>query len=81
MQTRPSAADIRAWLVARITDVLEIPPDEIEIDAPIMNLALSSVEAVSLSGELEDYLGMSLSPTLIYQHSSLASLADYLAQA
>jgi acyl carrier protein len=78
MMGGPSVEDIVAWLVARVAEILEVPIDEIDVDGPIMNLALSSVEAVSLSGELEEYVGTNLSPTLIYQHASLSSLAAHL---
>jgi acyl carrier protein len=79
MESGFKADEIMQWLVTRISDILEISAEEIDVEAPIMNLALSSVEAIGLSGELEEYLGVGLSPTLVYQHPSLSSLAHHLA--
>ena len=76
-----SSEAICHWLVVRIAALLETPADDIDPDAPLMNFALSSVEAVSLSGELEEFLDVPLSPLVIYQHPTVASLARHLAGA
>ena len=41
-------------------------------------MGLDSVQAVRLSAELEDYLNIKLSPTIIYDYPNISSLAAYL---
>ena len=41
---------------------------------------MDSVAAVDLSGELEDWLKIQLSPMVAWKYSTPATLADYLAQ-
>ncbi len=72
--------DLRAWLVARIAATLRVDPAAIDDRAPLADLGLSSTDAVTLSGELEELLGRDLSPTLVYEHPSIAALADHLAR-
>jgi acyl transferase domain-containing protein/acyl-CoA synthetase (AMP-forming)/AMP-acid ligase II/acyl carrier protein len=72
--------DIETWLIAKVAERLGILPEEINIDEPLASYGLSSLAAVGLSGELQEWLGRSLSPTLLYDYSSIASLAQYLGQ-
>jgi amino acid adenylation domain-containing protein len=75
----PDAAAIQAWLAAQIADLLAIDVDEIDGQASFESFGLSSREAVALSGDLEEWLGRRLSPTLVYEYPSIVTLADYLA--
>jgi acyl carrier protein len=58
---------------------LAIDAREISIVEPFANYGLSSVAAVSLSGELSDWLGIELSPILAYEYPTVEALARYLA--
>jgi len=73
------ADNLEAWLVAKISSLTGIQAKEISVDQPFAHFGLDSVAAVSLSGELEDWLGRKLSPTLVYDYPSVKALADYLA--
>ncbi len=74
-----SKADIQAWLTAQIASELDIPPEAIDPGAPFESYGLSSRDAVTLSGDLEDLLDRSLSPTIVYNYPSVAALAAHLA--
>jgi len=58
----PTAEAIQAWLVSKLSEELGIEPHDIDIREPFASYALGSVQAVSLSGDLEDWLGRQLSP-------------------
>ncbi|MBN3959943.1 type I polyketide synthase [Nostoc sp. NMS8] len=68
---------IAAWLVAKVTEQLQ-SPQEINIDEPLAQYGLGSLAAVRISGELQEWLGRELSPTLLYDYPSIAVLAQYL---
>ena len=74
----PRAA-IHQWLITRLSELRSIPPGQIDDRRPFESLGVDSLLAVQLSGELEEYLGMSLAPTLLYDHPSIGALAEHLA--
>lgn len=75
-----SSAEISEWLVGQIAGILSLPEDDIDPDATFDSFGLASRDAVSLSGDLEDYLDRRLSPTLLYQYPTVRELADHLAK-
>jgi phthiocerol/phenolphthiocerol synthesis type-I polyketide synthase C len=75
---RPSGEAIRTWLVARIAELLRIDARDVDLHKPLANFGLNSVQAVSLSGELEDWLGTQLAPTLLYDYPTIDTIAAHL---
>ncbi len=75
----PPVGAIREWLVAQLSHVLGVEPQDIDIREPFANYGLTSVDAVSLSGDLEEWLELSLSPTLAYEYPTIETLARHLA--
>ncbi|NEO89527.1 MAG: acyl carrier protein [Moorea sp. SIO3G5] len=73
-------SEIKDWLVTYIAQLLEITPDEIEIDIPFDGYSLDSAAAVGLSGDLEEWLGCEFEPTLLYDYPTIETLAKYLAE-
>ncbi|HEY0068877.1 MAG TPA: acyl carrier protein [Chloroflexia bacterium] len=73
-------AAIQAWLVDYLSRLLKVEPQTIDVQEPFENFGLSSMDAVGLSGELESWLGIQLSPMLVYTYPTIESLAGYLAE-
>jgi acyl transferase domain-containing protein/acyl-CoA synthetase (AMP-forming)/AMP-acid ligase II/acyl carrier protein len=81
-QTRtnaPSMQEIEAWLVARLAEALRVSPRTLDVHTPLASYGMDSAQAVSLSGDLEEWLGREFSPTLVYDYPSIRALATYLA--
>lgn len=74
-----SLDEIRNWLIARLSEILRIESDSIDIEAPFSTFGLSSVAGVELSGEIECWLGRPVSPLLAYEYPSIETLARCLA--
>src|ERR1700694_1180349 len=74
----PTTQAISDWLVARLSEVLGVAPQDIDIREPLTNFGLTSRDAVGLSGDLEDWLGRRLLPTLVYEYPTVEALARYL---
>ncbi|WP_036801169.1 type I polyketide synthase [Pleurocapsa sp. PCC 7319] len=70
---------IQSWLVENLARRLGISTSEIEINEPFASSGLNSVDAISLSADLEDWLDIKLSPTIVYDYPNIAELAAYLA--
>lgn len=71
---------IQTWLVSQLAGRLGMKAAEIEIQKDFPDYGMNSIEAVNLSGELENYLGRRLSPTLIWDYPNIEALAEYLAE-
>jgi natural product biosynthesis luciferase-like monooxygenase protein len=71
--------EIVDWLVMRIAERAHMDAHAVDLHAPFVQFGLNSLEAVGLSGELEQWLEQTLSPTLIYDYPSIDALARYLA--
>ncbi|WP_406694053.1 amino acid adenylation domain-containing protein [Singulisphaera sp. Ch08] len=76
---RPRASDVEAWLIARLAGTLGIQAGQIDTKTPFSGYGLSSLQAVGLAGELQDWLGQPLSPTLVYEYPTIKELAGHLA--
>jgi phthiocerol/phenolphthiocerol synthesis type-I polyketide synthase D len=74
-----SMIEIQNWMVAFVATELNLSTDEIPIDEPLVNLGMSSRQAVFLTGALEDFLGVAVDPAVIWEHPSIGKLAGHLA--
>ena len=77
---RRTADEIQIWLASQLAERLSLPEDEVDLRAPFDTFGLSSREAVFLSGDMEEWLGQRLSPTLLYEYPTIESLAAFLAE-
>ena len=74
------ATTIQIWLVNQIAERLGMEPDEIDLDEDFANYGLNSIEAVNLSGDLENRLGRRLPPTILWDYPNISALSEYLAK-
>jgi 8-amino-7-oxononanoate synthase len=74
---RPAAA-LEQRILQLIAEQLGTSAASLDPAAPFARYGLDSLRAASISGILEQQLGRTLSPTLLYNHSSVAELAAYL---
>lgn len=71
---------IQAWLVSHLAELLKMAPQEIDLRTHFDRYGLDSAEVVTLTGDLEDWLGRELSPSLLYDYLTIADLAQHLAE-
>ncbi|MDZ7963672.1 MAG: beta-ketoacyl synthase N-terminal-like domain-containing protein [Nostoc sp. DedSLP03] len=74
------AAEIQDWLVNKIAQRQNIAPQSIDPRESFAYYGLDSIAAVSLSADLEDWLGCQLLPTLAYDYPTIATLSAYLTE-
>ena len=72
---------IEKWLAAKLSNLLGVEPHEIDIREPFASYGMGSTEAVSLSGELADFLGRKVPADLAYEFPTIESLARHLTAA
>jgi thioester reductase-like protein len=78
LAVHPNAAAIERWLIQRIAQELKVPEDQIDPTTPFSDFSLSSLDAMSISGELETHIGKRVPPTLLYDYPTIRLLAEYL---
>jgi acyl carrier protein len=71
-------ADIQSWIVSYLADLLEIHVNEIDTTIPFDRYGLDSVVTVSLIGDLAEWLGYELEPTLAYDYPTVEALVRHL---
>jgi|SRR5215213_10451912 len=76
---QPDAEAIQAWLVSHVSEALKVSTAEIDACVPFANYGMSSMAAVSLSGDLEDWLGRPLPATIMWDYPTINALAEHLA--
>jgi acyl carrier protein len=74
----PSQESIVFWLTQWIAKELGLPVETIETSQSLLNYSLSSVTAMMLVGDLEEWLGLTLPPTLVWDYPSIDAIASYL---
>jgi 1-acyl-sn-glycerol-3-phosphate acyltransferase len=74
------AAEVTAWLVAQIARELHLDPEGIDVDKPIAVLGIDSLTVATLTADLEDRFGRSLTETLLRQDLTIATLSDAVAR-
>lgn len=74
----PTVAEIQAWIVSYLAELLEVDPDDVDVTIPFDRYGLDSSAAVGMTGELEDWLGCEIDPTVMYDYPTIASLVQHL---
>jgi 8-amino-7-oxononanoate synthase len=79
-QTGSWAIQIETWLGNWLREKRQLPTTEIDTQQSFADYGLNSLEIVTLTGDLEKWLGESVSPTLIWDYPSLKGLAVHLSK-
>ncbi|MBB5913648.1 polyketide synthase 13 [Nocardia transvalensis] len=77
--TEMSVAELREWLRRWVAEATGQPVENITTDRPMEEFGLASRDALALGGDIEDLTGVMLNATVVYQHPTIASLAEVIA--
>ncbi len=77
----PDAASIRAWLRAKVAERARVAPATIDPGAPFVSFGLGSADMLEVVGELELWLGRSVSTTLLWEEPTIRAVAARLGAA
>lgn len=70
---------IENWLVTHLALYLKVPANEIDIKQPFTVCGLDSSVAITMTGELGEWLNCELEPTLFWEYPNIQALAEHLA--
>lgn len=74
-----TADEIIQWLTAYLADALDLEAESIDADADLREHGLDSSAAITLTGDLEDWLHKDVDPALLEDHRSIRAVARFLA--
>jgi len=69
---------IEQWIVNRLSECAGVDPQDIDIELPCTAYGLDSLTGLTLVGDLELWLNVRLSPTLLWEVPSIERLVQYL---
>lgn len=75
-----SAAEIQAWMVSHLAEVLSVEADEIDPSVNLESYGLDSAQAMTMVSQLEKLLGFQPSPLLLWHYPTIESLSQRLAE-
>jgi acyl carrier protein len=70
--------ELERWITRLIGELLEVPPESIDVTMRLDRYGLDSVAALSVVDELERHLGRELDPALLYDFPTVRELARHL---
>ena len=75
MTPQTQAPAVVEFLTARIAKMTKQVPASIGLNSVLVDLGLQSIDAVLLSGEIEDHFEIELDPATIFEHDTVGSFA------
>jgi len=75
-----SSSEIQDWLVAKIAARLQVSPDEVSLDEPLIDIGLDSMEFVAMVGELEHWLGCRFRDNPLIDYPTVSALSEFLGE-
>jgi acyl carrier protein len=78
MMNELAVAAVQTQVLQLLAPAVKLAPDQIDPRKPFVDMGLDSLDLVTLSGDLEEALGMVLDPIIAYEYNTVESLALYL---
>ena len=75
-----TVAEMREWLRNWIANATGQSADAIDESAPMVELGLSSRDAVAMASDIEDLTGVTLTATVAFRHPTIESLATVIVE-
>jgi phthiocerol/phenolphthiocerol synthesis type-I polyketide synthase A len=72
--------ELEAGLRVILARELHMPEAELELDRPFAELGLNSVMAMSVRRDTEQFVGIELSATMLFNYPTIVALAEHLAK-
>lgn len=79
MNNIPSKEEFGVWLTDKVSEYLGIERTRISPEKEFTIYGLDSATAVSIAGEMEDWIGRELNPEQMWEFPSINLLSSYLA--
>jgi acyl carrier protein len=75
-----TAESIQDWLIDQIARRLDLDSEDIDIHAAFESFGMESAEALVMLTQLEQWLGHSVPPVLVWNYPTIAQLSQRLSE-
>lgn len=79
-RTEQSVPEMREWLRNWVANATGQSPDSVDESVPMVELGLSSRDAVAMASDIEDLTGVTLTATVAFRHPTIESLATVIVE-
>src|SRR6185312_16037273 len=79
-RTDMTIAEVRQWLRDWVAKATGRSPDAIDEATPMVELGLSSRDAVAMAADIEDHTGVTVSIAAAFEHPTIESLASWIVE-
>ena len=79
-RTDMTVAEMREWLRNWVSNATGQSPDAIDDATPMVELGLSSRDAVAMASDIEDLTGVTLTATVAFRHPTIEALATVIVE-
>ena len=73
-----TSEEIQTWLREKIASAIEVDADVIDTKAPFTNYGLDSILIVTLVDDMEEWLEVTLDPTIFWEYPTIEELTKWL---
>jgi phthiocerol/phenolphthiocerol synthesis type-I polyketide synthase D len=73
-------SDVENWIVTYVAKLLEVAQESLDVDEALVNLGLSSRQALMLTAGLEEFLDKPVDPALVWEFPTIRQLARHLSE-
>ncbi|MGA9490319.1 MAG: polyketide synthase Pks13 [Mycobacterium sp.] len=80
VRTEMTIAEVRQWLRNWVANATGQSPDSIDEATPMVELGLSSRDAVAMAADIEDHTGITVSIAAAFEHPTIESLATWIVE-
>jgi acyl carrier protein len=75
-----TSEQLESWLIEQLSRQLKCSPGEIDPVRRLEEYGLDSLEAISLTGEIEVLIGRPVDPTILWDHPTIRAVARHLSR-
>jgi acyl carrier protein len=69
---------IARWLVGHLSGKLDMAPEQVDPAMTFAEQGVDSMMAIVMSGDLAEWSGRNIDPTVLYEYPTIAALAKYV---
>jgi len=76
--TAKTQEEVQGWIIQWLEENAGVLRETIELDKPFADYRLDSLTAVEFSGDVEEWLGIQLTITVLWNHPTIEKMTQYL---
>ena len=76
--TPKTQEEVQEWIVQWLVDVAAVTRESVELDKPFNDYHLDSLTAAEFSDDIQDWMGIEVPITILWNYPTLADMTSYL---